>query len=304
MTAIARLARICLTARAADPLAAFYERALGFRQLGEARRSGAGFESLMGVQGGARRRLVGLGDESVELLEFDSPGRPYPPDAAASDLAFQHFAIVVTDIEAAYRRLLAVPGWRAISREGPVRLPAASGGATAFKFRDPEGHPLELIAFAPGEAAPPWRDRRGAGLHLGIDHSAISVADTARSAAFYEALAFEVAGSSHNRGAEQARLDGLAGPDVEVTALAAAQDTPHVELLCYREARREMEPIGNNDVAATRLVLEASPRAGAPADGPRRVVDPDGHRLLIEPSPGQGFEITSRRAQARPDRPS
>ena len=283
MTAIARLARISLTVQAADPLANFYERALGFRRLGEERRSGSGFETLMDVRGGAHSRLVGLGDEIVELLEFDLPGRRYPPGAAASDLSFQHFAIVVTDIDAAYRGLLAVPGWRPISRGGPVRLPAASGGATAFKFRDPEGHPLEFIAFAPGGAPRRWRGRRGTGLHIGIDHSAISVADTARSTAFYEALGFGVAGGSRNRGVEQARLDGLDAPEVEVTALTAAQDTPHVELLCYRESGDTMGPIAGNDVAATRLVLEASPHAGAQAVERRALVDPDGHRLLIEP---------------------
>jgi len=286
MTEIARLARISLTTRAAGRLAIFYERALGFRRLGEERRSGGRFERLMGVEGAARSQRLGLGEEIVELLEFALPGRPYPLDAAASDLSFQHFAIVVADMDAAYRRLLAVSGWRAISSEGPVRLPPSSGGATAFKFRDPEGHPLELIAFASAEAARPWRVRGGGGPTLGIDHSAISVADTARSTAFYETLAFTVAGRSHNHGVEQALLDGLDSPDVEVTALAAARRTPHIELLRYRAARGDADPPRNNDLAATRLVLEASPHSGgAEAAAPRSLVDPDGHRLLIEPPP-------------------
>lgn len=286
MTVIARLARISLTARGAGQLAIFYERALGFRRLGEERRSGAQFDTLMGVQGGARRCLLGLGEEIVELLEFALPGRPYPPDAAASDLAFQHFAIVVADMDAAYRRLLGVSGWRAISSEGPVRLPATSGGATAFKFRDPEGHPLELIAFAADKSPRRWRAGHREGPCLGIDHSAISVADTARSTAFYEQLGFRVSGRSHNRGAEQARLDGLDAPDVEVTALATARQTPHIELLRYREARTDRGLLRNDDVAATRLVLEAAPRSdGREAVGQRSLLDPDGHRLVIEAPP-------------------
>jgi len=288
MTAFPGLARISLTARAADPLAAFYERALGFRRLGEERRSGAQFETLMGVQGAARGLLLGLGEQVVELLEFSSPGRPYPRDAAASDLSFQHFAIVAADMDAAYRRLLTVSGWRPISRGGPVRLPEASGGVTAFKFRDPEGHPLELIAFASGKAPRSWRVHRRAGPCLGIDHSAISVSDTGRSTAFYEKLGFRVSGSSHNHGAEQARLDDLDTPHVEVTALAAARETPHIELLCYRsQARGAMPARRNNDVAATRLVLEPAepPSAGAGAAGPRSLADPDGHLLLIDAPP-------------------
>jgi catechol 2,3-dioxygenase-like lactoylglutathione lyase family enzyme len=288
MTAIARVARISLTTRAADPLAAFYERALGFRLLGEERRSGARFETLMAVQGAARGLLLGLGEQVVELLEFSSPGQPYPHDAAASDLSFQHFAVVAADMDATYRRLLTISGWRAISRGGPVRLPEASGGVTAFKFRDPEGHPVELIAFPAGKTPRIWRVRRGDQPCLGVDHSAISVADTARSIAFYEKLGFRVSGRSHNHGAEQARLDGLDAPDVEVTALAAARATPHVELLCYRgRARNAAAPQRNNDVAATRLLLErAEPHsAGAGAAGARSLADPDGHLLLIEAAP-------------------
>ena len=49
------------------------------------------------------------------------------------------------------------PGWTPISTSGPQLLPAASGGVSAFKFRDPEGHPLELIAFPPGAVPPQWQ---------------------------------------------------------------------------------------------------------------------------------------------------
>jgi catechol 2,3-dioxygenase-like lactoylglutathione lyase family enzyme len=288
MTEIAKLARFSLTTRENDALAAFYERALGFRRVGVESRSGALFEASMGVEGGARGLLLGLGGQSVELLQFALPGRPYPIEEAASDVSFQHFAIVVADMDAAYRRLLGVSGWRAISRGGPVRLPPASGGVTAFKFRDPEGHPLELLAFAPGKLPRHWRLHRGEGPFLGIDHSAISVTDTARSAAFYEKLGFRVSNRSHNRGPEQARLDGLDAPDVEVTALVPEQETPHLELLCYhRHARKVVAQRRNNDVAATRLVLEASSQRldGAGTTGWRSPVDPDGHRLLIEAPP-------------------
>ena len=289
MTSICRIARFSLTTAGVDRLGAFYERALGFRRLAFESYSGAEFENVMGVAGGASGLALGLGEQVVELLEFASPGRPYPRDAASSDISFQHLAIVVADMRAAYAKLLAVAGWSAITEGGPQRLPESSGGVTAFKFRDPDGHPLELLAFPPGRSPPPWREESGAGACLGIDHSAISVADSARSTAFYEALGFEVSSRSHNHGPEQARLDGLGAPDVEVTGLSPRQATPHIELLCYRSrARAESVRLRNNDIAAARLVLEAAalPPAGAGARVRRSLFDPDGHHLLIDEPAG------------------
>jgi catechol 2,3-dioxygenase-like lactoylglutathione lyase family enzyme len=284
MTSIHRIARFSLTTGGADRLAEFYERALGFRQIAIERMAGAAFETAMGVAGGASGLVLELGEQEVELLEFTTRGRPYPPHAASSDLMFQHLAIVVADMRAAYEALLAVGGWSPITEGSPQRLPDASGGVTAFKFRDPDGHPLELLAFAEGKSPPPWRDKIGPGPCLGIDHSAISVTDTARSTAFYEAMGLTVSARSHNRGPEQARLDELAAPDVEVTALSPTQATPHIELLCYRPSARDASVrLRNNDIAASRLVLEAAglPRTGAGAVR-HSLFDPDGHHLLID----------------------
>jgi len=282
VTAVGKLVRFSLTTVEASRLGAFYERSLGFRLVREERLSGAPFERLFGVAGGARRLRLALGEEIVELLEFASAGRPYPVDAASSDVLFQHLAIVVEDMGAAYRRLGAVAGWTEITNGGPQSLPATSGGVAAFKFRDPEGHPLELLGFPAGSAPPRWRARGGAEPCLGIDHSAISVTDTARSVAFYEKLGLTVAARSLNRGPEQAKLDGLISPVVEVTALTPRPATPHVELLRYRDVARDASAPANNDVAATRIVFEAAAQS---ADGfeemPRAILDPDGHRLLI-----------------------
>ena len=99
------------------------------------------------------------------------------------DPPFQHFAIVVSDMTAAYANLQVLQNWTAISR-WPANSPPSSGGVTAFKFRDPEGHPLELLTFAPGPKSARW-SLRSDNNYLGIDHSAISVADTDRSVAFY-----------------------------------------------------------------------------------------------------------------------
>jgi catechol 2,3-dioxygenase-like lactoylglutathione lyase family enzyme len=171
-----------------------------------------------------------------------------------------------------------------ITRGAPQRLPANTGGVTAFKFRDPEGHPLELLEFAAEAIPPPWRRLRENDPCLGIDHSAIVVGDGARSISFYGALGFAVAGGSLNRGIEQERLDDLTEPVVAVTSLAPrAAEPPRLELLHYRQPESdEPSALRSNDVATTRLVLavEGSPSSFGDA-GAELMRDPDGHHLLL-----------------------
>jgi catechol 2,3-dioxygenase-like lactoylglutathione lyase family enzyme len=258
-----RLVRFSLVTAALAPLMEFYEQALGCTLLGIEDREA----------GGARRALLALGSERLELLEFERPGAPYPAGLSASNPRFQHFAFVVADMAAAYARLARVPGWQPISRDGPQRLPANTGHVTAFKFRDPDGHPLELLAFARTAVPQRWQHPPRDALFLGVDHSAISVTDSARSIAFYAALGLTVSASTRNRGPEQARLDGLAAADVIVTALALPGGGPHLELLCYQGAPASPPAaLPANDVAATRLVFDGSARYA--------FADPDGHHLL------------------------
>src|SRR5205814_1846750 len=68
---------------------------------------------------------------------------------------------------------------------------------------------------------------------LGIDHSAIVVANTGRSVAFYrDVLGFAIGPQSLNRGKEQIRLDRVPDAVVEVTSLDPAPvSTPHLEFL-------------------------------------------------------------------------
>jgi catechol 2,3-dioxygenase-like lactoylglutathione lyase family enzyme len=279
---INKLAHFTVVTPDADRLALFYQRAFGFSRFATETRSGPDFERLMGVTGGALSIVLALGGQILELLQFDWPGRPYPTTASSSDLIFQHFAIVVTDIGEAWQRLSAVGGWTAISIGGPQRLPESSGGVTVFKFRDPDGHPLELLAFPSGNVPANWSNRSSDSLCLGIDHSAIGVSDSARSIAFYETLGFRVAARSLNRGREQTCLDAVDNACVEVTALAARRATPHVELLCYRSGARDRSVLQNNDVAATRLVLEAvGPVSEDESVAAASLTDPDGHHLVI-----------------------
>lgn len=228
-------------------------------------------------------RLLKLGDQCVELVQASDPVLRVPADSTA----FQHFAIVVSDMAAATAALDSHTGWSAISRAGPQRLPASAGGVVAFKFRDPEGHPLELLQF-PRDATPAaWR--RTGGPFLGIDHSAIVVADTVRSAAFYQELGFAVTHQQLNRGIEQERLDDVSNAVVEVSTLTLpANEPPHLELLCYRsrsQAVRQAVPRR----AAIQLVVDVVSFAPERSTGcalEKEISDPDGHRLAVREGHG------------------
>jgi catechol 2,3-dioxygenase-like lactoylglutathione lyase family enzyme len=252
-----------LVTREPERLVAFYT-ALGFAA-GEAQPIPAADMALLGLHGGGWRRTLRLGDQCVELDHFEEQGRPYPSDVTGADSRFQHLALVTDDAAAAWSRARTL-GATAISVAGPVTLPASSGGVTAIKFRDPEGHPLELLQF-PGR---PWV---GSGL-LGIDHSAISVTDVDVARGFYEALGLSAQGRTLNHGASQAALDGLVRAEVDVVPLMPLIATPHLELLGYRTPHsRRAERLAANDVAATGIVWRA--------DQDALLRDPDGHLHLL-----------------------
>lgn len=248
----------------ADPgrLRPFYE-ALGF--VAGAPQSIAEDEMrLLGIAGAGRRLPLRLGDSRLSLEWFEHPGEPYPADANAADLVFQHLALVTDDAAAAWTRAVAV-GAMPISRDGPVDLPPSAGSVTAVKFRDPEGHPLEFLRFPPG-INPDWR---GTGI-VGIDHSAISVSDVAASRRFYEANGLTTGATSLNRGPTQVALDGLDSVRVDVVPMKPRETPPHLELLGYRTpSPRSHHRVAANDVAATRIVWRADRNA--------LVRDPDGH---------------------------
>jgi catechol 2,3-dioxygenase-like lactoylglutathione lyase family enzyme len=236
----------------------FYERVLGFTPDGPEQPIDSTEMRLLGLAGGGRRRFLRRGRQRLALDHFDEPGEPYPADADAASLSFQHFALVVTDMAEAYQRLRDTAS---ITQAGPQQLPASAGGVCAFKFRDPDGHPLEFLQFPPDaqKSAP------------GIDHSAISVADIELSEAFYESLGLRVGRATLNHGPEQARLDDLDGVQVAVVPMLPHIETPHLELLGYRVPHRDARPSPwkANDIAATRIVWEGTRAA--------LLRDPDGH---------------------------
>jgi catechol 2,3-dioxygenase-like lactoylglutathione lyase family enzyme len=250
----------------------FYREALGFQAGGKAMED----QVLAGMLGVKRVRVLRmrLGAQEIELSECFPAGTAYPPHSQSNDLWFQHIAIVTADMAAAYAQVMrhgAVP----ISRNGPQRLPASSGRVTAFKFRDPEGHPLELLEFPP-DAGNSWQQKSG-GLTLGFDHAAISIGDARQSIAFYTGLGLSQTAATINQGAEQDRLDGLDAAEADVVALEFEPGVPpHLELLHYRQPPgRSASGIGLNDIAADRLIFSTT--------SDKRLLrhDPDGHALVL-----------------------
>ncbi len=297
---VVRIKRMALTVTSVARAQAFYCDALGFVTAEEKAPDPALGRLLAGEGVRTRTARLRLGTQELELTAFEPSGAKYPPDSTAADLWFQHFAIVTDEMAAACRRLNR-HGATPITEGGPQRLPPSAGSVVAYKFRDPDGHPLELIQFPPSRRDPAWQTA-APGTNVGIDHSALSIADAQRSLAFYELLGLDRPSRQLNSGPEQDRLDGLAGVVVEVIGLApAVGSTPHVELLCYRtpRGRRRAPSHQAGDIADTRLVLQVEDLAGLMkklaavgteassvvkmASGSRAALvrDPDGHALVL-----------------------
>jgi catechol 2,3-dioxygenase-like lactoylglutathione lyase family enzyme len=211
-----------------------------------------------------------LGNEEIELSEYLAPqGRPLPQDSRSNDLWFQHMAIVVSDMEQAYKRLREHHVQHVSS--GPETLPAwnpQAGGIQAFYFRDPDGHVLEIIHFPAGKGDPRWQ-QAGSELFQGIDHTAIAVSSTDASLAFYrDQLGMRVAGMSENYGEEQEHLNNVFGARLRITSLRAAHG-PGVELLEYlapRTGRQIPEDARANDLAHWETVVDQEDLAASWAD--------------------------------------
>jgi catechol 2,3-dioxygenase-like lactoylglutathione lyase family enzyme len=217
-----------------DRAVAFYSNVLTFKKVSEGYEESADYQELESVPG-AKARVVRmrLGNGFIDLTQYLTPkGKQIPPDSVSNDLWFQHLAIVVSNMEKAYERLRQ-NGVVAIS-DRPQRLPKwnlEAADIEAFYFKDPDGHPLELLHFPPGKGDPEWHGKTDK-LFLGIDHTAIAASNTDKSLIFYRRLGFRERGHSLNYGIEQERLSGVAGARVRITSLRGRAG-PGIELLEY-----------------------------------------------------------------------
>jgi len=315
---------IGMTVSDMDRSVEFYSSVLTFTKVSDVEVSGEAYEHLAGIFG-LRMRVVRmrLGDEQIELTEYLAPkGRPMPADSHSNDRWFQHVAIIVSDMDRAYQWLRQHQVTHASS--GPQRLPdwnPNAGGISAFYFKDPDGHPLEILHFPSDKGHPKWH-RPSDRLFLGIDHTAIVVADTDASLRFYqEMFGLAVAGRSENYGTEQEHLNAVFGARLRITAIRAGEG-PGIEFLEYltpRDGRAMPDDERANDLVhwQTTLVFRDAADAVRRLRAARAVFvspdviaiperalgyargtlmrDPDGHVLqLIE---RQGSSATTRGGQ-------
>lgn len=220
-----------------DRSVAFYRDVLAFTPISDVEVDGPEYDQLWGIFG-VRARVVKLrlGEQTLELTQFVAPpdGRPIPVPSYSNDLWFQHFAIVVRDMEAAWAQLRRYHVRQISPRPQtiPISNPAAAG-IKAIKFRDPDGHNLELLWFPEGKGNPIWR-KPGFDLFLGIDHTALTVRSTENSLTFYrDMVGLTVAGGTLNMGTEQERLDSLPGARTRVTGIVPKMGPPGLEFLEY-----------------------------------------------------------------------
>src|SRR5881227_1834959 len=251
---------IGITVSDMDRAMEFYSKVLTFEKISDTEVAGENYEHLEGVFG-LRMRVVRmrLGDEFIELAEYLLPkGRPIPVVSRSNDRWFQHIAIIVSDMDKSYARLRQAKVQHASS--GPQRLPdwnKNAVGISAFYFKDPDEHPVEILQFPPDKGAAKWH-RTDSKLFLGIDHTAIVVWDTDASLKFYrDLLGMRVAGESENYGTEQEHLNNVFGAHLRITALRA-NSGPGIELLEYL-APRDGRPFPTderaNDVIHRQTVL-------------------------------------------------
>ena len=225
------------------------------------------FFATLGFRAVDESRLQ-LGQETI-VLRQKAADENFAVPARADDAAFQHIAIVVADIDRAFDQARSA-GVSFVS--DPQRLPdwnRDAAGIRAAYFRDPDGHFLELIQFPRFKGEPRWQERSG-DVFLGVDHSAIVVADTQRAVAFYrDELGLAMTGESWNHGREQEALTGVPAANVHITSLRG-REGPGLELIEYLNTKSPAPVAGNG------WTIDLS-HGGAP----RSAHDPDGHSVEL-----------------------
>jgi catechol 2,3-dioxygenase-like lactoylglutathione lyase family enzyme len=238
----------------------FYEKALNFQTI-EVIDNDAALAVLLGAAT-VKRACLKLGATRLDLTET-FPAYP-AANFQGNETAFQHIAISTSNIRAAHAIAMR-HGATAITRNGPQQLPKSSANVIAFKFRDPEGHPLEFLQF-PTEKPP------------GYDHSAISISNLAASINFYAKLGLRQTAQGVNTGPEQAALDALPNVTADIIALSPPNPAPHLELLHYRSPAPIISPHRSPlSLAADRIILKSPEKTW------KFLHDPDGHAIILAP---------------------
>ncbi|MCY7369158.1 MAG: VOC family protein [Chamaesiphon sp.] len=278
-----KIQAICLTVTDLDRSLIFYTTALCFEVISDITIEENTDPSPEISHSRIRIATLKLGDEQIRLMQYlDRKGQPIPQDSQSYDLWFQHLAIVVSNMDRAYAhlQLFAIKPISTSPQTIPLENQEAAG-TQAFKFRDPDRHPLELICFPPDKGQQKWHQASDK-LFLGIDHTAIAITNTEQSLKFYrDSLGMHVDGGSFNSGETQARMDGLPDPKVQITALRPTQGSLGIELLDYHEpAHGRPIPVAleRYDTAYVQieLIVTGDDQTGL-------IRDPTGHFILLIP---------------------
>lgn len=112
-------------------------------------------EAGTGVSGatlnGMHLRLPGHGPDGPTLEIYSFGTMPPKPPTAIDRPGYGHLAFQVTDVAAARREVLAAGG---IALGGIVRTQVAADRSVTWCYvTDPEGNPVELQSWGPGEPA-------------------------------------------------------------------------------------------------------------------------------------------------------
>ena len=256
----------------------FFSKALEFKVASQEQNSG---------HPKSRVAHLSLGDECLDLIEYsDIKSAHVPVDSRANDLWFQHIAIVVSDMDLAYKKLRKA-GVRSTSNV-PQTLPTsnvAAAGISAFYFLDPDGHSLELIHFPPGKGQKKWQEKKDSGLFLGIDHTAITVSNTASSLEFYQdRLHLMVVGGSENFGVEQDHLNGVFNSHVIITSLRGDSGIgiEFLEFMTPQAGRALSKTTRITDLVSWQIpVTIGEDNLQRAKNKVSELQDPDGHRILL-----------------------
>lgn len=148
------ISHVALTVTELSRSVEFYEKVLHFKPIGSHTIESPTAGLLFGMTDADPKlsveiALLTLSDEVIELMEFENsaPVGEIPADSASNDHWFQHSAIVVANMDTAYEHLKMFD-IEPIS-PAPQTLPdyLEAAGISAFYFKDPDGHVLELIHF-------------------------------------------------------------------------------------------------------------------------------------------------------------
>lgn len=134
---------VCINVSDMERSLAFYRDLLGLRVIFDVELAGQGLEAVTG-DAGARGRMVGClvpgSRVTIELLSF---GHRVPASRRpGGGPGYSNIALTVGDLSAA---------WAALDARGArPRPPVEVGGVRMFFLADPDGTPIEIIAFPGG----------------------------------------------------------------------------------------------------------------------------------------------------------